>query len=143
MIIRAKLNDAKRTYRDISVAPSVNLYSLAGYVLDAFDFDLDHCFGFFQSPDIYGKGKDELHYELFADIGEETEEFEGGGVERTLVSDIFISPKQKWWMLFDYGEDWIFELECRDIELMSAKTGVVIKSSGESPQQYNRYRNAV
>ena len=42
MIIRAKLNDQKRTYRDIVIDPMISLYSLADAVLSSFDFDLDH-----------------------------------------------------------------------------------------------------
>lgn len=134
MIIRAKLYDQKRVYRDICASPDNTLYELAEFVITAFKFDLDHCFGFFSSPDIYGKGRDSVHYELFYDISEEVEELTES-VEKTAVKQLFSSQKDKWWMLFDYGDDWVFELECVAID-ESGKPGKVLKVSGEAPQQY-------
>ena len=136
MIIRAKLNEKKRIYRDIHVDPYVNLYTLASYVIDAFGFDLDHCFGFFQSPNVYSNGRDTDHYELFYDVGEEVNE-NTQSVAKTIIADIFKAKKDKWWMLFDYGDDWIFELECLDTDNDGQlKSGTVIKVSGEAPKQY-------
>lgn len=139
MIIRAKLEDRKTTYRDIYLDPFVNLHTVASYVIDSFGFDFDHCFGFFQSQDIHGKGKSLEHFELFYDMDQEVEE-NCGSVGRTIASDIFISNKQKWWMLFDYGDDWVFELECIDVDDEGRlKSGAVIKTKGEAPTQYERY----
>ena len=135
MVIRAKLSDEKLVYRDIAIDPNISLYSLADAVLSSFGFNFDHCFGFYNSPDIYGKGKDQVHYELFYDIGEEVEEL-AESVEKTLVAEVIKINKQKIWMLFDHGEDWVFELECKDNQTMDAKNGTILKSSGESPKQY-------
>lgn len=135
LIIRAKLNDQKRIYRDIVVSPNTSLYKLAGYVVYSFGFDFDHCFGYFQSPDIFGKGKDALHYELFYDIGEEIDE-NTRSVEKTPVNELFSAKKDKWWMLFDYGDDWVFELECIAIDTAHIKPGSVVKTVGEAPSQY-------
>lgn len=139
MIIRVKLQDRKTTYRDIYLDPFVNLHTVASYVIDAFGFDFDHCFGFFQSPDIHGKGKDLEHFELFYDIDQEVDEI-CGSVARTIASDIFTSNKQKWWMLFDYGNDWVFELECINVDDEGRlKSGTIMKSNGEAPKQYERH----
>ena len=127
--------DHKRIYRDICVYSETSLYKLADYVVDAFGFDFDHCFGFFQSPDLYGRGKDIVHYELFYDIGEEVEE-NTRSVEKTPVSELFSAKKDKWWMLFDYGVDWVFELECMAVDTPQVKSGTVIKTAGEAPSQY-------
>lgn len=138
VIIRAKLNDQKRVYRDIAVDPFVNLYVLASYVTEAFGFGFDHCFGFFNSPDIFGKGKDSTHYELFFDIGEEIDE-NTESVAKTIVQELFVAKKNKWWMLFDYGDGWIFELECIDDKDIDQKSGAVVKSLGDAPSQYDRF----
>ena len=136
IIIRAKLNDNKRTYRDIAIKDTeTSLYYLAKYILDSYNFYFDHCFGFYKSADIYGRGKNQTHYELFYDIGEEIDELTES-VQETLVSKLFINRKDKWWMLFDYGDDLIFELECVDTSVSSYKNGQVSRVSGESPQQY-------
>jgi len=133
--VRAKINDQKLIYRDIVVNPGASLYKLAEYVIGAFGFDFDHCFGFFRSPDIFGGGKDTTHYELFYDIGEEVEE-NTRSVENTPVSELFSAKKDKWWMLFDYGDDWVFELECMAVDTTQIKPGTVIKIAGEAPSQY-------
>lgn len=136
MIIRAKLHESKRIYRDMRVSPHVNLQTLAAHVTDAFGFDLDHCYGFFQSPDVYGKAKEAKHYELFYDLGQGADEYAESVVE-TAVADIFKAVKDKWWMLFDYGDDWIFELECRSIDDEGRfESGTVTKAVGEAPEQY-------
>lgn len=135
MIIRVKLNDQKRIYRDIAIDPMVNLVALASAVLKSFEFNNDHCYGFFTSPDVYGKGKDVVHYELFYDIGGEVEELTRS-VEKTSVNELFKNVKDKRWMLFDYGDDWIFELECRNLDDMPGPNGNVVRSAGEAPQQY-------
>lgn len=137
MIIRAKLYHNKRTYRDIYIDPFINLYVLAENVINAFDFNFDHCFGFFPHPDVYKKCKDKVRYESFYDIGEEVHNENTQSVARTIVGDIFKNNKDKWWMLFDYGDDWIFELECKVIEdEYYLRSGTVIKTSGEAPVQY-------
>jgi len=136
MILRAKLNDKKRIYRDIYIDPFVNLHTLASYVVDSFGLNFDHSYGFYKSPDVFGKGRGEDHYELFYDIDQEVEE-NCRSVARTLTADIFKQDKRKWWMLFDYGDDWIFEIECIDIEDEGRlKSGTVVKSSGDAPSQY-------
>ncbi len=138
IIIRAKLNDQKRVYRDIIVNPQMNLYDLAGVVLDSFGFMRDHCFGFYSAPGVYGKGKDAVHYELFYDTGDEVEEL-CKSVEQTPVKELFTQPKDKWWMLFDYGEDWLFELVYQqDAPALFADrpVGTVITTKGDSPEQY-------
>ena len=135
MIVRAKLNEKKRIYRDISISPSNDLQTLALHVVEALGFDLDHSYGFFQSPDVFGKGMATKHYELFYDLGQGGNS-NTGSTARTTVADIFKATKDKWWMLFDYGYEWIFELECRSIDNDGPKSGTVIKISGEAPQQY-------
>jgi hypothetical protein len=135
MIIRAKLNDKKNVYRDIAIDPFVNLYTLASYVVWSFGFNFDHCFGFFSSPDIFGKGKDAVNYELFFDIDEEVDD-NTRSVARTIVKDIYSSKKDKWWMLFDYGDDWVFELECIEEGDVDKKSGSILKKLGDAPKQY-------
>ncbi len=45
-----------------------------------------------------------MHYELFFDIGEEIDE-NTESVEHNHISTLFKTPKEKWWMLFGYGDD--------------------------------------
>ena len=45
-ILRAKLKNEKRTYRDIEVPENITLYRLAEGIVNSFDFCFDHLFGF-------------------------------------------------------------------------------------------------
>ncbi|MBF0383384.1 MAG: hypothetical protein HQL69_20385 [Magnetococcales bacterium] len=68
-ILRANMMHNKRTYRDIEILSSKNLVSLAGAILDAFQFgDKSHLFGFFSS--LGGSySKSPIKYELSPDQG--------------------------------------------------------------------------
>ena len=138
IIIRVKLNEQKGIYRDIVVDTNTSLYDLAEMVVKSFGFDFDHSFGFYSSPSIYSKGRDTVHYELFYDMGEEVDEL-AESVEQTPVQELFKLPKNKWWMLFDYGDDWVFELVYQQdsLKLFADKpSGSVVAVKGEAPEQY-------
>ena len=134
MIIRAKLQESKRIYRDIYVDSKTKLDDLAAYILYAFDFDLDHLYGFFQSPDVYGKGMEMNYYEASIEVDKGSR-----SVSKTATAKLFKAKKDKWWMLFDYGDDWIFELECIDPDNNKGQfeNGTVIKTAGVAPKQYD------
>ena len=60
---------APKLYREIEILSASKLYDLAGAIIRAFDFDLDHAFGFYSKTtgNIYASP---VKYELFADMGE-------------------------------------------------------------------------
>ena len=60
-------------------------------------------------------------------------------VSKTATAKLFKAKKDKWWMLFDYGDDWIFELECIDTDNNKGQfeNGTVIKTAGVAPKQYD------
>src|SRR3954464_3122100 len=53
--------------RDIEIESSKSLYDLAAAIVQAFDFDLDHAFGFYSKLDDYVFDSP-VRYELFADL---------------------------------------------------------------------------
>jgi hypothetical protein len=99
----------------------------------AFDFDFDHAFGFY--PDT-SRAK-LLHarpcYELFADIGEESDGF---SVERTAIAEAFARPRQKMIFLFDYGDMWLFRVELLGFGRMDAEAARIVGRQGRAPEQY-------
>lgn len=133
LLFRAKLNHHKRTYRDIEISDNASLFRLAETILDAFGFQFDHCFGFYPTSNIFGRDPHKTHYELFVDLGEE-HHLAAKSVKKTKAKDLWDTPKQKWWMLFDYGDDWVFEIELR--ATTSTAPHGVIRQSGEAPKQY-------
>ncbi|MFP3871821.1 MAG: IS1096 element passenger TnpR family protein [Candidatus Natronoplasma sp.] len=116
--------------RVLLVPPSKDLYSLAEAVNESFDFYFDHPFGFYDDPDPF---RAEEGYELFADMGEESE-YEG--VKDIEVKDVYTEIGKRMLYYFDYGDGWRFGTELLD-EQESGKTQItVLESEGEAPEQY-------
>jgi hypothetical protein len=70
LIFRASLEP--EIFRDIEIASTASLYRLAGAIIDAFGFDFDHAFGFYNK--LTGNYYDaKMKYELFADMGDAEE----------------------------------------------------------------------
>jgi Plasmid pRiA4b ORF-3-like protein len=140
-IIRAKLLHRKRVYRDLLVSGENMLDELAGLILNSFNFDCDHCFGFYSDFKRYYDSKEA--YELFVDLAEEENDLYGGAVDgakkvgTTTVRSVF-TPKKKMLFIFDYGDQWEFEIECLKQEVQNeAITKLeIIKKNGDSPKQY-------
>lgn len=139
-IIRAKLEDRKRIYRDIELPENTNLYSVAKAILDAFEFNFDHLFGFGNKPGYYHSN---IQYELkteddlYALLGEENTR---GDVKKTTIAEVpfFTQTKDKMYFLFDFGDDWSFEIELRDFQEVKKdkEYPVILKVNGEAPEQY-------
>lgn len=126
-------------YRIIHINPKLSLYSLAEAIIDSFEFDLDHCFGFFNQ---YANGS--LYnsiekYELFTDLPD-VEPTGAGSVEHTKIKDVWTHIRKKMYFLFDYGDNWIFEVDLVDLNTDSIRNSrrfyEIIKSVGKSPKQY-------
>lgn len=125
----------REIYREIAILETQNLSTLAKSIILSFDFDFDHCYGFYSDlKDIYSSK--EL-FELFTDIGEEPTE--GAlGVEHTRVSKAFDRIGKKLLFLFDYGDNWYFIVELLEIKtsLLNVKYSKTLKSVGQAPEQY-------
>ena len=123
-----------KLYRDIEIASASKLYDLAEAIVEAFDFDFDHAFGFYSklTGHIYDSP---IQYELFADIGEESK---AGSVKRTRIIEAFPEVGSKMTFLFDYGDEWQFRMET--IDRSKKERGVkyprLVKTLGEAPEQY-------
>ena len=129
MSLKAKL------YRDIEIEGSRSLFDLASAITAAFDFDFDHAFGFYSDlKNPYGRSGE--RYELFADM--EDGDSDAGSVERTKVAQVFGTPGKKMLFLFDYGDDWRFQVELLDLGEKAPKTRYpkVVSSAGKAPPQY-------
>jgi hypothetical protein len=124
-----------KLYRDIEIDSGKSLYDLAEGIVGAFDFDLDHAFGFYSK--LIGHYHDSpIKYELFAD-------FEGGesdakSVKRTKIAQAFLNVSNKMLFLFDYGDDWRFKVEVIGLgeKVPKARYPKVVKSVGTAPPQY-------
>ena len=125
----------RSVYRDIEIESTKSLYDLAEAITGAFDFDFDHAFGFYSGATPATMLKQQPKYELFADIGEETD---AKSVKKTRIGDAFTETRRSMTFLFDYGDEWSFQVEMtgtgeKDPKLRYPR---LVGSKGEAPEQY-------
>ena len=132
-IFRSSLLDDPKIYRDIEIASSLSLYRLAKAIVAAYDFDFDHCFGFYPNTNRAKVLRATPAYELFADIGEETDAL---SVKRTAVATAFRQPNHTMLFLFDYGDGWLFRIESLRSGSSRTRSAKVLGRSGAAPEQY-------
>lgn len=120
--------------RELALAENQTLYNLAEAIVDSFDFDFDHCFGFFSSFEKWFRA--ERAYELFKDVGEEGSP-NARGVKKITIAETF-SLDKKLLFLFDYGDEWKFTVEfiSKEESVYNRKYPFLISKTGKSPEQY-------
>lgn len=137
-IYTLKVSADDETFRIIEIKGSKTLYDLASFIIKSFDFDMDHAFGFYSNiKDVYSS--DEL-YELFTDMDYCEPNDNAQSVKNTEIHSVF-QLKKEMAFLFDYGDEWIFLIECKNISDPIAKTRYprIIEKVGASPEQYLDY----
>lgn len=120
-------------YRILAIPNGSTLHSLAEVIVDSFNFDFDHAFGFYDNIKRWTEAEE--GYEVFADMGEGSE-FKGVKIAR--VNKVFNRIKKRMLFLFDCGDEWHFIVELKGIESPNdeAKYPFVVESVGEAPLQY-------
>ena len=125
--------------REIEILESASLYKLAEAIVDAYNFDFDHCFGFFSEVSESRYLDSERKYELFTDLEKEGVEPTGAGsVKKTKIKEVWQKVGDKMMFLFDYGDDWQFVVELVGFGEKDAKREYprVLKKIGKAPKQY-------
>ena len=133
-VFKVALQDERATYREIEIESRKSLAALAEAIVTAFDFEFDHAFGFYSA--LTGRFmRQQPRYELFADMGEETD---ARSVRKTRIETAFANVGQTMLFLFDYGDDWRFVVEVKAIRDKAAGVRYphVLNSVGPSPEQY-------
>jgi hypothetical protein len=135
--------DDKRAYRDIEIPGNQSLYRLAEAIVASFDFDFDHAFGFYSDLgwDYYDSS---VRYELFTDMEMAggwvrlDDQPKAGSVKRTKIAQALGEPGRKMQFVFDYGDDWRFEIEVKDFgaKAKGVKYPRILAAKGTSPEQY-------
>jgi hypothetical protein len=132
-ILKVSLLREPSTYRTIEIASSKSLYAFAEAIVASFDFD--HAFGFYSGRTERTLMSAQPQYELFADIGEESEAM---SVKKTSVAKAFPHQGHRLTFLFDYGDEWLFDVETIRIAERKPKGRYpqVLTRVGDAPQQY-------
>jgi hypothetical protein len=137
-IIRIVPQDDPSVYREIEIESQKTLSDLARAIVEAFDFDFDHAFGFYPQEVKRGGKRSQPKYELFADMGEDTDAL---SVRKTRITDAFPQEGHTMMFLFDYGDNWQFTVEVVGMGEKVPKTRYprVLKKEGTPPEQYGTW----
>jgi hypothetical protein len=124
--------------RTIAVSSYRSLYHLAEAIIKSIGFKLDHCFAFYGDMDANPSSKQSEIYELFVDIGEEASGPHAKGVKEARINVVFPAVGKKMLFRFDYGDDWRFSVELKDVRAIEPgqRLPVVLKRVGKAPKQY-------
>jgi hypothetical protein len=137
-IFNVSLKDNPKITRKIEMLGNSSLYIFAEAIIDAFDFDLDHCFGFFSdTSNNYLNSKKK--YELFKDLEDQgIEPVDSGSVKKSKIKDVFKKPGEAMLFLFDYGDNWKFIVDFENFseKIKEKKYPKLIESKGNAPEQY-------
>lgn len=135
-------------YRVIAIRPYTSLTELGIAVLDAFDFDYDHMFGFYDNVKRYYSSKVSYEHPQFIESAKDFEDFGSGKINTQVfnmddhpATEIFTRKGKRWLMLFDYGDEWNFwlSLERKVAADTTKKYPVVLESKYDAPEQYPDY----
>jgi len=129
---------ARKVIRTIAISGKKSLYQFAGTIVRSFDFFFDHCFAFYGDVDIQKRSSQKEIYELFVDIGEEPTAPHAQGVKKPKVSKVFTSIGKTMLFFFDYGDNWNFSVELKEIRKAGEgeKLPRVLNAVGKAPLQY-------
>ncbi|MCD4652750.1 plasmid pRiA4b ORF-3 family protein [bacterium] len=130
--------EGEHIMRRVAVSGNKSLLRLAQVILDAFDFDCDHCFGFYGNINKHpGREQTEV-YEAFVDADVEPTNDCARSVERTKISSVFKEAGKRMLFMFDYGQDWRFVVELKEKRDTASEEKLpgVLKSVGKAPLQY-------
>ncbi len=119
---------AKGCYRHLAVPEDYTLEEFADAILWAFDFDNDHAHAFFMDNCAWSQ-KD-------CYMMEEVAEWEDKTTNAYQLKQLKLQPKQKFLFVFDFGEEHRFACKVLRIEQCTDDDVCIIKSVGDSPEQY-------
>ena len=114
-------------YRHIQISQNATLYQLHVAILEAFEFMDDHAHAFFMDNKTWSQY--DAYYSMKMDGSERLTK--GRKLEK-----LNLKKGTQFKYVFDFGEEWRFQCKVlRELE-EDTKTPLVIRSVGESPEQY-------
>jgi len=114
-------------YRHIQIDIGDTLYSLHRAIIRSFDFDDDHMHAFFMSNRAWDREsafvcpQDDLDYAL-------------GHTDEVALSDFRFGKGSKFLYIFDFGDEWRFQIKVLRAVPESTDWPIVLKSVGEIKQ---------
>lgn len=137
--VKVALIGNKRIYRKIAISENQTLHSLHAAIFHAFDREEEHLYSFFfpnQATSSKRVMMDSPEFSLPIEDSMFSFKEQGDSTEATLGS-LRLKEKQKFYYLFDWGDEWwhelTFEGECSTEE---KQLPAIILKKGDSPSQY-------
>lgn len=121
--------------RTIDISDDDSLDDLAFAIITAYEFDMDHAFGYYNNVKNY-YDSDEV-YTSFVDVLDDPDPMHGKSVRKTKIKSVFEQGKTMLF-LFDYGDEWIFHVTCLSVGEVEkgVEYPIVVVSKGKAPEQY-------
>ena len=114
-------------YRHIQISANATLYKLHQAILKAFEFEDDHEHAFFMDNHVWSSA--DAYFSSKAESGDRL-------TKKYTLKKLQLAKGQKFKYVFDFGDEWEFQCKVlRELE-EDTKTPLVIRSVGESPEQY-------
>ena len=114
-------------YRHIQISANATLYKLHQAILKAFEFEDDHEHAFFMDNHVWSSA--DAYFSSKAEAGDRL-------TKKYTLKKLQLAKGQKFKYVFDFGDEWEFQCKVlRELE-EDTKTPLVIRSVGESPEQY-------
>ena len=125
-----KVSLGKNIWSKIKLSADYTLYDLHNCIQDAFDFSDDHLYSFFMDGKMWSKNR-------FTSPCDE----QGPYVDEVKIGAVELYKKQNFLYLFDYGDQWRFNVEVFNIEEINMRllNPEIIESKGEPPEQYPEF----
>lgn len=116
----------------IKLSSQHTLHDLHNYIQGAFEFDNDHMYSFFMDGRAWSINKFTC-----------PQDYEGPHSDEVKIGELQLYKKQKFLYLFDYGDEWRFNVEVFDIEETNVKLlrPEIIEIKGDLPQQYPNWND--
>ena len=120
----------KNLWRRIETAGGHTLEDLHHAIQDAYGFDDDHLYAFFMDGELWSDDK-------FTSPHDE----EGPHVDELRIGELGLSEGQRMLYLFDYGDQWLFQIAVEAIRKSGARPHKpkVVGQKGKAPEQYEYY----
>jgi hypothetical protein len=119
-----------RARRLIALPSTATLDDLASWILDSVEFDSDHLYRFTYS-DRLGRKMTVVHPYME----------ESPTTDDVRLGELPLDPGQSMEFLFDFGDNWLFDVRLERIEPPKSKirAPAILESHGEAPEQYPSY----
>jgi hypothetical protein len=149
-IFKVALAGQRSIWRKIAMRGNQTLDDLHEAIFDAFDRYDEHLYSFYFPPPgtkklALSKVRNYLEYACAEVFGDEGSFSDPGPYDatQTEIASLKLKPKQLFFYLFDFGDEWWHEIAVESVDAPAEKGKYprFVESRGESPPQYPDYED--